>query len=323
MSFKDRLFICSQYLLPHHLLSRLIGFAADCRATWFKDRLIAWFARRYQVDMREAQVEEAYEHFNAFFTRALKDGARPLAQEPGAVLCPADGAISQLGPIEHGRIFQAKGHSYSLAELLGGDAELAAPFMGGDFATVYLSPDYHRVHMPLAGTLREMVYVPGRLFSVNQTTAENVPELFARNERVVCLFDTERGPMAVVLVGAMIVASIETVWAGLVTPPKRELKTFRYDEAARAPIRLEKGAELGRFKLGSTAIVLFGPQQVAFNDGLGAASRCAWANAWPCRNSPDLAGTERPERLRPISPRRRNLPAGSWRPKAAGPFRCC
>ncbi|MEM8205629.1 archaetidylserine decarboxylase, partial [Morganella morganii] len=151
-------------------------------------------------------------------------------------------------PIEHGRIFQAKGHSYSLAELLGGDAELAAPFMGGDFATVYLSPrDYHRVQMPLAGTLREMVYVPGRLFSVNQTTAENVPELFARNERVVCLFDTERGPMAVVLVGAMIVASIETVWAGLVTPPKRELKTFRYDEAARAPIRLEKGAELGRF----------------------------------------------------------------------------
>ncbi len=132
MSFKDRLFICSQYLLPHHLLSRLIGFAADCRATWFKDRLIAWFARRYQVDMREAQVEDlqAYEHFNAFFTRALKDGARPLAQEPGAVLCPADGAISQLGPIEHGRIFQAKGHSYSLAELLGGDAELAAPFMG-------------------------------------------------------------------------------------------------------------------------------------------------------------------------------------------------
>ncbi|HCF5955269.1 TPA: phosphatidylserine decarboxylase [Pseudomonas aeruginosa] len=275
MSFKDRLFICSQYLLPHHLLSRLIGFAADCRATWFKDRLIAWFARRYQVDMREAQVEDlqAYEHFNAFFTRALKDGARPLAQEPGAVLCPADGAISQLGLIEHGRIFQAKGHSYNLAELLGGDAELAAPFMGGDFATVYLSPrDYHRVHMPLAGTLREMVYVPGRLFSVNQTTAENVPELFARNERVVCLFDTERGPMAVVLVGAMIVASIETVWAGLVTPPKRELKTFRYDEAARAPIRLEKGAELGRFKLGSTAIVLFGPQQVAFTDGLGAAS---------------------------------------------------
>ncbi len=158
-----------------------------------------------------------------------------------------------------------------MLELLGGDNERAAAFMGGEFATIYLSPkDYHRVHMPLAGTLREMVYVPGRLFSVNQTTAENVPELFARNERVVCLFDTERGPMAVVLVGAMIVASIETVWAGLVTPPKRELKTTRYDAAARAPISLEKGAELGRFKLGSTAIVLFGPEQVQWAAELAA-----------------------------------------------------
>ncbi|SDI02442.1 archaetidylserine decarboxylase [Pseudomonas panipatensis] len=275
MSFKDRLFILAQYLLPHHLLSRLIGCAAECRAPWFKDRLIPWFARRYQVDMREAQVEDlsAYEHFNAFFTRALKDGARALDDTPGGVLCPADGAISQLGPIEHGRVFQAKGHSYSLTELLGGDAERAAPFMGGEFATVYLSPkDYHRVHMPLAGTLKEMVYVPGRLFSVNQLTAEQVPELFARNERVVCLFDTERGPMAVVLVGAMIVASIETVWAGLVTPPKRQLKTFRYDEAARAPIHLEKGAELGRFKLGSTAIVLFGPEQIGWAQQLAAGS---------------------------------------------------
>ncbi len=272
---KQRLFILSQYLLPHHLLSRLIGFAAECRAVWFKDRLIGWFAKQYQVNMAEAQVEEltAYEHFNAFFTRALKDGARPLDETPGAILCPADGAVSQLGPIEQGRCFQAKGHSFSVQELLGGDAERAAPFMGGDFATVYLSPkDYHRVHMPLAGTLKEMVYVPGRLFSVNQTTAENVPELFARNERVVCLFDTERGPMAVVLVGAMIVASVETVWAGLVTPPKRELKTTRYDEAARAAIELSKGGELGRFKLGSTAIVLFGPQQVQWAEGVVAGS---------------------------------------------------
>ena len=272
---KERLFILSQHLIPHHLLSRLIGCAAECRAAWFKNRLIGWFAKQYQVDMSEAQVEDltAYEHFNAFFTRALKEGARPLDNHPGAILCPADGAISQLGRIEHGRVFQAKGHSYSVTELLGGDSERAAPFMGGDFATVYLSPkDYHRVHMPLAGTLREMIYVPGRLFSVNQTTAENVPELFARNERVVCLFDTERGPMAVVLVGAMIVASIETVWAGLITPPKRELKTIRYDEAARAPVSLEKGAELGRFKLGSTAIVLFGPDQVKWAEELGANS---------------------------------------------------
>lgn len=272
---KDRLFIASQYLLPHHALSRLAGCVAECRVRWFKDAFIGRFARHYQVDMGEAQVEDlaAYEHFNAFFTRALKEGARPLDTTPGAVLSPADGGISQLGRIEHGRIFQAKGHSFSALELLGGDAERAAPFMGGEFATVYLSPrDYHRVHMPLAGTLREMVYVPGRLFSVNQTTAENVPELFARNERVVCLFDTERGPMAVVLVGAMIVASIETVWAGLVTPPKRELKTVRYDEAARGPIHLEAGAELGRFKLGSTAIVLFGPQAVRWDDALLAGS---------------------------------------------------
>ncbi|MCU1718304.1 archaetidylserine decarboxylase [Pseudomonas sp. 5P_3.1_Bac2] len=272
---KQRLFILSQYLLPHHLLSRLIGLLAECRIVWLKDLLIKKFAQQYQVDMSQAQVEDlsAYAHFNDFFTRALKEGARPLDSSPGAVLSPADGAISQLGKIEQGRVFQAKGHSYSVIELLGGDSERAAPFMGGDFATVYLSPkDYHRVHMPLAGTLREMVYVPGRLFSVNQTTAENVPELFARNERVVCLFDTERGPMAVVLVGAMIVASIETVWAGMVTPPKRQLKTFKYDEAARAPIHLEKGAELGRFKLGSTAIVLFAPEQVQWATELAANS---------------------------------------------------
>ena len=272
---KKRLFLLSQYLLPHHLLSRLAGCVAECRVRWFKNAFTTWFAKRYQVDMSQALVEDitAYEHFNAFFTRALKDGARPLDQTPGAILSPADGAVSQLGAIEHGRVFQAKGHSYSVLELVGGDPAVASQFMGGEFATIYLSPkDYHRVHMPLAGTLREMVYVPGRLFSVNQTTAENVPELFARNERVVCLFDTERGPMAVVLVGAMIVASIETVWAGLVTPPKRELKTIRYDEAARAAIELSKGGELGRFKLGSTAIVLFGPQQVQWAESLAAGS---------------------------------------------------
>ncbi len=192
---KKRLFLLSQYLLPHHLLSRLAGCIAECRVRWFKNAFTSWFAKRYQVDMSQALVEDvtAYEHFNAFFTRALKDGARPLDQTPGAVLSPADGAVSQLGPIEHGRVFQAKGHSYSVLELVGGDAAVAAQFMGGEFATIYLSPkDYHRVHMPLAGTLREMIYVPGRLFSVNQTTAENVPELFARNELVLlCSPETE------------------------------------------------------------------------------------------------------------------------------------
>ncbi len=271
MDIKQRLFIFMQYILPHHTLSRLIGRLAECQTAWFKNRLIAWFIKRYQVNMSEALLEDpsAYRHFNDFFTRSLKEDARPLDNSEKAVLSPADGAISQLGSIEHGRIFQAKGHSFSLLELLGGDAERAAPFMGGSFSTVYLSPkDYHRVHMPLTGILREMVYIPGRLFSVNQTTAENVPELFARNERVACIFDTEQGPMAVVLVGAMIVASIETVWAGQVTPPLRSLRTYDYSQAARQPITLEKGAELGRFKLGSTAIVLFGPNHVAWDDAL-------------------------------------------------------
>lgn len=271
MDIKQRLFIFMQYILPHHTLSRLIGRLAECQTPWFKNRLIAWFIKRYQVNMSEALLEDpsAYRHFNDFFTRSLKEDARPLDNSEKAVLSPADGAISQLGSIEHGRIFQAKGHSFSLLELLGGDAERAAPFMGGSFSTVYLSPkDYHRVHMPLTGILREMVYIPGRLFSVNQTTAENVPELFARNERVACIFDTEQGPMAVVLVGAMIVASIETVWAGQVTPPLRSLRTYDYSQAARQPITLEKGAELGRFKLGSTAIVLFGPNHVTWDDAL-------------------------------------------------------
>ncbi|HZJ91913.1 MAG TPA: archaetidylserine decarboxylase [Thiopseudomonas sp.] len=272
---KQRLFIFMQYVLPHHLLSRLIGRLAECETTWFKNRLIAWFVKRYQVNMSEAQLEDpsAYKHFNDFFTRALKPDARPLDDSEKAVLSPADGVVSQVGSIEHGRIFQAKGHSFSLVELLGGDAERATPFMGGNFSTVYLSPkDYHRVHMPLTGILREMVYIPGRLFSVNHTTAENVPELFARNERVACIFDTEHGPMAVVLVGAMIVASIETVWAGMITPPLRELRSYDYSQAARQPITLEKGAELGRFKLGSTAVVLFGPDHVNWESDLQAAS---------------------------------------------------
>lgn len=268
---RERLFIISQYLLPQHLLSRLAGGLANCTWSWVKNPYITWFVKRYQVDMSEAAEENptAYACFNDFFTRALKDGARPLADGDG-VLCPADGAISQLGRIEHGRIFQAKGQSFSVLELLGGNPEHAALFQGGEFATVYLSPrDYHRVHMPLGGTLTDMIYVPGKLFSVNQTTAENVPELFARNERVVCLFDTPAGPMAVVLVGAMIVASVETVWAGLVAPPSRQLSSQRYGQAAP---ELARGAEMGRFKLGSTAIVLFGPDKVEWAKELAAGS---------------------------------------------------
>lgn len=268
MTFKKRLFIIVQYLLPQHLLSRLIGCLADCEVVWIKNKLISYFIERYKVNMSEAVAESFHEYksFNEFFTRPLKEGMRPIDQATDSVICPADGAISEIGVITEGRILQAKGHDYSLVDLLGGDTERARSFLKGSFATVYLSPsDYHRVHMPVTGTLKEMIYVPGQLFSVNQTTAENVSGLFARNERVVCIFDTAYGKMAVVLVGAMIVASIETVWAGLVTPPKRAIKVTQYDENSRKPIVLEKGAELGRFKLGSTAIIVFEEDTVSWD----------------------------------------------------------
>jgi phosphatidylserine decarboxylase len=256
-------FIIIQYLLPQHLLSRLVGKLAETRIPWLKNLLISRFIRAYDVNMSEAQEPEAeaYENFNAFFTRALKDGARSIADQ-GLLACPADGAISQLGSIRAGRIFQAKGQDYSLLTLLGGDQQLADSFSDGSFATIYLSPrDYHRVHMPLAGKLRSMHYIPGQLFSVNTTTAENVPGLFARNERAVCVFDTEAGPMAMILVGAMIVAGIETVWEGQVAPLERKIDITQYGVAKEA-VELEKGAEMGRFKLGSTVILLFGKDKL-------------------------------------------------------------
>ena len=265
-------FIILQYILPQHLLSRLVGKLAETQIPWLKDLLISRFIAQYNVDMNEAADPDYrnYQNFNAFFTRALKDGARPIATGAQDIACPADGAISQLGQIIDGRIFQAKGQDYSLLQLLGGDREAAALFSGGSFATVYLSPrDYHRVHMPLAGTLQSMTYIPGALFSVNTTTAENVQVLFARNERAVCLFETEAGPMAVILVGALIVAGIETVWDGQIAPPPSGIKTTDYRKGARE-IYLEKGAEMGRFKLGSTAIVLFGKDQVQWAEKFSA-----------------------------------------------------
>jgi phosphatidylserine decarboxylase len=266
-------FVVSQYLLPQHCLSRAAGWLADTEISWIKTPFIRWFANRFRVDMREAEHESlyAYPSFNAFFTRALKPGARPIDSDPAAIVSPADGMVSQLGEIEDGRIFQAKGKDFSLIDLLGGNVETAKPFMGGEFATLYLSPkDYHRVHMPVTGRLVEMRYIPGKLFSVNQATAEGVPELFARNERVVCVFETELGPMAMVLVGAMIVASIETVWAGNITPLKRTLKTWHYRDQDLAPVVLEKGAEMGRFKLGSTVILCFGKDAIDWEDTLEA-----------------------------------------------------
>ncbi len=268
----ERLKVLPQYFVPHHLLSRTVGYLADSRWPLVKNAMIDFFLNRYGINMSEAQEEDAFAYptFNEFFTRALKPELRPIDKEH--IVCPADGVISQLGKIDESRIFQAKGHHFTLQQLLGGCEERAKPFINGQFATVYLSPkDYHRVHMPLQGSLKEMIYVPGRLFSVNNLTASQVPGLFARNERVVCLFDTALGPMAVILVGAMIVASVETVWAGLVTPPKRELKVFNY-QPKKESITLDVGAEMGRFKLGSTAIVLLGEGTARWDDSLTAGS---------------------------------------------------
>lgn len=256
--------VALQYLLPHRALSRLVYWAT--RWTWrpWKDFLIARIVRAYAIDVDQALEPDphAYPSFNAFFTRALKADARPLPDDPRAVLAPADGTISQLGASDGDRIFQAKGLDYSAAELLA-DASAAAEYTNGSFVTVYLSPrDYHRVHMPLAGTLRRTVHVPGRLFSVAPFTVAAVPRLFARNERLVCHFDGEHGPFAVVLVGAMLVSSVETVWSGLEIPPYAHAVTRK--SWIEQGIRLERGAELGRFNMGSTVILLFPPGRVTW-----------------------------------------------------------
>ncbi|MHA3892003.1 archaetidylserine decarboxylase [Acinetobacter sp. GXMZU3951] len=256
MSLTSRLtkqfFIQAQRVVPQHQLSRVVGKLAASEHPLIKNTVISAFKAQYGIDMSIAEQKNAlkYKSFNEFFTRALQEGVREIDMDASSIVSPADGAISQLGHIEAGEVFQAKGQSFSVEKLIA-DPQLAEPFKEGEFATVYLSPrDYHRVHMPFAGTLTETLYVPGELFSVNQTTAENIPGLFARNERMVCLFDTELGRMAVVLVGAMIVAGIETVATGKVKPTGR-LELNQHN------LFLEKGAELGRFYLGSTAIVLF------------------------------------------------------------------
>lgn len=253
----EPLWIIWQHLLPQHRLSRITGWFAHCKWRWLKNAIIHSFIRRYGVDMSIAQQPDpqSYENFNDFFTRALKSEVRPIAEDPEGWVSPVDGCVSQRGEIQDGRLFQAKGFDFSLVDLLGGDTQWSDCFQRGQFATLYLAPkDYHRVHMPLAGKLRQMIYIPGRLFSVNPQTTAAVPGLFARNERVVAIFDTAFGPMALVLVGAMIVASIATTWAGVVAPgDDSEVRVWRYvgDE-----IELAKGAEMGRFQLGSTVILL-------------------------------------------------------------------
>ncbi len=271
MNLKTVLTVFPQYLLPHHALSVMMSKLTHCQVVWWKNAFIKLIVRLYGVNLAEARHQslDHYRSFNEFFTRELIENARPLSADPRSIACPADGAISQLGQIEQEQIFQAKGHHYSIDALLGGNSEHSRLFTNGSFATIYLSPkDYHRLHMPVSGTLKEMIHIPGRLFSVNDTTVAAVPGLFARNERVVCLFDTEIGPMALILVGAIFVSSIETVWHGVVTPPTISApRSWRYQDQA---ITLEKGAEMGRFNMGSTIIVLFGEQQMAWASELAA-----------------------------------------------------
>jgi phosphatidylserine decarboxylase len=262
-----RLKVLPQYLLPKQLLTTLAGrFASQARGSTTTS-VIRWFVKKYQVNMAEALNPDigSYATFNVFFTRALKPGARPITAS--ALICPVDGAISQFCDIKQDQIFQAKGHSYSTTALVGGDKTLAAQFTNGSFATLYLSPkDYHRIHMPCDGRLTRMIYVPGDLFSVNPTTARGVPGLFARNERVVCVFDTDNGPFVLVLVGATIVGSMATVWHDQINPPRgTDIREWRYDDEL---ISLTQGEEMGRFMLGSTVVMLFSESRakaLAFN----------------------------------------------------------
>ena len=259
----DRLAVMPQYLLPKRLITQLAGKLANLRGGALTHASIRRFVAKYGVNMAEAADSriESYPTFNEFFTRPLREGARPIADAD--FICPVDAAISQFGPVEHDQIFQAKGHSYSTRALVGGDQQLAHQFDHGHFATLYLAPkDYHRIHMPCEGRLKRMIYIPGDLFSVNPLTARHVPHLFARNERVVCVFDTAHGPFVNVLVGATIVGSVATVWHGIVNPPRtRDIREWRYDDQN---IVLAQGVEMGRFLLGSTIVMLFPKNVVTF-----------------------------------------------------------
>ena len=258
-SFGDRLFAAIQQVLPTRALSSSMHALTRIEAVWFKNAFIQFFLRLFPtISLDEAVVQDAtaFKSFNAFFTRALKPDARTVDAAGDAFVSPVDGTVSQFGDITGGELIQAKGHTYSAQTLLAGRADWAAEFAGGQFITIYLAPyNYHRIHMPLKGTLREWAYVPGRLFSVNHATARALPGVFAKNERVVAIFDTELGPMAMVLVGALFVGSMETVWAGEISPPH-----VRSDEATSYvqpnTITLEKGMEMGRFNMGSTVILL-------------------------------------------------------------------
>jgi phosphatidylserine decarboxylase len=271
--FSDKIKIALQYSMPKHAISRLVGKLAAAKMGWLTTKLIDMFIKAYKINMNEAKFKNAkdFATFNDFFTRELEEGARTIDSDSSTLCYPVDGAISQQGDIVEGRLIQAKGFNYSLTSLLGGDARTAAPFQKGKFSCIYLAPkDYHRIHMPMAATLREMIYVPGELFSVNPLTANNVPDLFARNERVVTIFDTKHGSFAMVLVGATIVASIETTWAGTITPPAgQDIFRWQYPAKGIDAITFEKGDEMGRFKLGSTVVSTFAPNMVEFAANAG------------------------------------------------------
>ncbi|MDB5966157.1 MAG: psd [Polaromonas sp.] len=263
----DRLAVLPQYLFPKQALTSFAGWVSSRERGWVTTEIVRRFVLKYKVNMDEAVNPDvaSYLTFNDFFTRALKVGARPLADAD--LVSPVDGAISQFGPIEHDQIFQAKGHNYTTTAVVGGDATLAARFDHGSFATLYLSPrDYHRIHMPCDGRLTRMTYVPGELFSVNPTTARGVPGLFARNERVVCVFESARGPFVLILVGATIVGSMATVWHGVVNPPRgKVVRSWDYPASGEPAIELRKGEEMGRFLLGSTVVMLFPRGPLRFN----------------------------------------------------------
>ncbi|EMR11973.1 phosphatidylserine decarboxylase [Methylophaga lonarensis MPL] len=265
-SGSDRLLTLPQYLIPQHFLSVIMHRLTQSKRPWLKQRLIRFVASKYQVNMAEAANPDlnSYPSFNAFFTRSLKSGSRPLEGDNSVLASPVDGVISQLGAITNDQLIQAKGRHYRLNDLLAGDEALSQQFSEGQFATIYLSPrDYHRIHMPLSGRLLQMTYIPGKLFSVNPRTVRAVPDLFARNERLVTVFETAEGPMVLILVGAIFVGSMETVWSGQITPPYgRSIRQWHYDKDHL--VQLEKGQEMGRFNMGSTVIILLPKQAKSF-----------------------------------------------------------
>jgi len=279
LKLSARLFIALQHIIPQHLLSKMMWKLTRCEYKWLLKLILPFFIRQFKVNMQEAKNSDwkSYSSFNNFFTRELKEDAREVCSDKKSIVSPVDGAISQLGEINSDLIFQAKGHAYSLTQLLGNREDLGEIFKNGEFNTIYLSPkDYHRIHMPVDGTLTEMIHVPGELFSVNPTTVENVPALFARNERVICLFDTDAGPMAMILVGAIFVGSIETVWHGEVTPPTtKEIRNWLYEDQAKT---FNKGEEMGRFNMGSTVILLYANKKMHWDKALTAEEKVQLGN---------------------------------------------